>query len=187
MKEAAAPPKAEPNEIRQLMLKEIEKGLRASCLFVTQYQRLSVKDLEELRKKLYPVSSRYLVAKNSLSRIALKSLGFEGLIPTVSGQTGFVVGESDPLTISKVLVGYVKNHEAFKLCGGVVEGELLTAERLREFARIPSREVLLGETVFLIKSPLTGLAGVLSGTVRKLLYALQEISKKIEGGGTTST
>lgn len=185
MKEPAGHPKAEPNEIRQLMLKEIEKDLRGSCLFVTQYQGLSVKDLEELRKKLYPVSSRYLVAKNNLSRIALKSLGFEELIPTVSGQTGFVVGESDPLAISKILAGYVKNHEALKLCGGLVEGEILSAERLLEFVKLPSREALIGKTVLLIKSPLTGLEAVLSGTIRKLLYALQEISKKSEGGGTT--
>jgi len=175
--------KGHGSDVRQLMVKAIEKNLRAPYLFVTQYQGLSVKDLEELRQKLRPASSRYLVAKNSLSRIALKTLGFENLVSSVSGQTGFVIGENDPLAISKILVGYVKGHEALKLCGGVMDGELLTADRIREFAKLPPREVLIGKAVFLIKSPLSGLVGVLSGTVRKLLYALQEISKKIEGGG----
>ncbi len=167
-----------------MMIQEIEKGLRAPCLFVTQYKSLSVKDLEEFRRKLRPSSSRYLVAKNSLSRIALKSLGFESLVTTVTGQTGFVVTENDPLAISKILVGYVKDHEAMKLCGGVIDGEFLTADRLREFSKLPSREVLVGKVVYLIKSPLSGLAGVLSGTIRQLLYALQEISQKKEKEGS---
>lgn len=180
MKEAIAVEKR--GKIRRLMVKELEGHLRAPYLFVTQYQGLSMKDLEDLRRKLRPTAGRYLVTKNSLSRIALKSLGCVGLIPTLSGQTGFVIGQNDPLAISKILVGYMKGHEALKLCGALVDGELMTAERIRELAKLPPREVLIGKTVFLIKSPLSGLAGVLSGTIHKLLYALQEISKKKREG-----
>ena len=178
MKETAEPKATRVNDVRRMMVQEIEKGLKAPYLFVTQYKGLSVKDLEELRQRLRPAESHYLVAKNTLSHLALKSLGCEGLVTTVSGQTGFVVGPSDPIGISKILVAYVKDHEALKLCGGVVDGEILTAERIREFAKLPSRDVLIGKAVYLIKSPLSGLAGVLAGTVQKLLYALQEISKK---------
>ena len=168
------------SKYRRLMMKELEQGLRAPYLFVTQYQGLSVKDLEELRGKLRPVSGRYLVAKNNLSRLILGTLGFEGLAPLVAGQTGFALGDQDPIALSKVLVGFSKNHEALKLCGGVIDGELLTVDRMREFALLPPRPMLLGKAVFLMKSPLSGLANVLSGTVRKLLYALQEISKSKE-------
>ncbi|MBI4436895.1 MAG: 50S ribosomal protein L10 [Candidatus Omnitrophica bacterium] len=168
------------SKYRRLMIKELERDLRAPCLFVTQYRGLSVKDLEELRQKLRPISGRYLVAKNSLSRIVLAAVGFEGLAPIVSGQTGFAIGQEDPIALSKVLVGYAKGHEALKLCGGVVDGELLTVDRIREFASLPPRQILLGKVVFLIKSPLSGLGGVLAGTVRKFLYALQEISKQKE-------
>lgn len=184
MKEVAEKKSTRGSSVRRMMIQEIEKGLHTPYLFVTQYQGLSVKDLEELRQKLRPASSRYLVAKNTLSRIALKSLGCEDLVTTLSGQTGFVVGETDPIAISKILVGYVKGHEALKLCGGMLDGEFLTAERIREFAKLPSREVLIGKAVYLIKSPLTGLAGVLAGTIQKLLYALQEISRKKDKEGS---
>ena len=185
MKEAVADKKAEGGVMRHRMVREIETHLRAPCLVVTQYRGLSVKELEELRKRLRTTESRYLVAKNSLSRIALKSLGAEALIPLVTDQVGFVVGCEDPIAISRVVVGYMKDHEALKLAGGLADGKLLSADRIREFARLPSREVLIGKTVMLVKSPLSGLAAVLSGTVRKLLYALKEIRKTKEGGGTS--
>ncbi len=172
------------SEYKKLMIKEVGGKLRASFLFVTQYRGLKVKELEELRRKLLPVSGRYLVARNSLSRIVLEETAFSGLATSISGQTGFVVGEKDALAISKLLVGYAKDHEALKICGGVVDGELLTSEKVKAFAMLPSREVLIGKAVFLIKSPLSNLSGVLSGTLRKLLYALQEISKtKNKEGG----
>jgi len=172
------------SKYRRLMMRELEQDFRAPYLFVTQYQRLSVKDLEELRRKLRPVSGRYLVAKNSLSRLVLGTLGFENLAPLVTGQTGFAISDQDPIALSKVLVGFSKDHEALKLCGGVVDGELLTVDRMRHFASLPPRPILMGKAVFLIKSPLSGLAHVLSGMVRKLLYALQEISKTREKSGT---
>lgn len=168
------------SDLRSRMVKEIEKILKAPSLFVTRYQGLSVKDLEELRGKLRSLSGRYLIAKNTLSSVALKSVGREDLVSMISGQTGFVVSEGDPLAVSKILVGYAKDHEALKLCGGIVEGEILTADRLREFAKLPPREMLIGETVFLMKSPLSQVTHVLSETVRKLLYALEAISKKKE-------
>ncbi len=160
------------------MVKEIEEQLRAPYLFVTQYQGLSVGDLAELRQRLRPIESRYLVAKNSLSRIALKALGREALFPFITGQTGFVAGEKDPLAISKALIGYGKEHEALKVNGALVDGEILTETRVKELAKLPSQEVLIGKTVLLIKSPLTNLVGVLSGAIRKFMFALQEISKK---------
>lgn len=171
--------------VRELMVEEIASRLRTQHVFVVQYRGLTAQDVEELRQKLRPLSSRYLVAKNRLSRIALKQLGLEALVPFVTGQAGFITGEADPIALSKAIMGYAKAHEALQLSGGIVEGEVFTSERLKAFAKLPSREDLYGKTVFLIQSPLSGLVGTLSGTVRKLLYALKEISKgKEKEGGT---
>ena len=81
MKEVAEQ-KRRGNEVRRRMIQEIEKGLQAPYLFVTQYKGLSVKDLADLRQKLRPIESRYVVAKNTLSRMALKSLSCENLMTT---------------------------------------------------------------------------------------------------------
>lgn len=175
--EAAAPQKI---RWRSQMVKELEEALQHPCLVVTQFSKLSVKDIESLRRQLQPLESRYLVAKNSLSRLALRELKQDQLLEWVGGQTGFVVGEKDPIAISKILVKFVKDHETLKLRGGFLEGELMTEEGIRTLASLPSREALLGKAVFMIQSPISRLQGVLLGALRKLLVALQEISKQKE-------
>jgi large subunit ribosomal protein L10 len=165
---------------RLQMVRELEEALRHPCLVVTQFSKLSVKDIESLRRQLQPLESRYLVAKNSLSRLALRQLKQDQLVEWVGGQIGFVVGEKDPIAISKILVKFAKDHESLKLKGGFLEGELVTEEAIRSLASLLSREALLGKAVFMMQSPIGRLQGVLCGTLRKLLVALQEISKQKE-------
>ena len=163
---------------RAEMVKELEAVLHQSCLFVTQFSKLPVKEVESLRRELKPLESRYLVAKNTLSRLALKQLKLDKLSEWVDGETGFVVGKKDPITLSKILVKFVKDHETLKLRGGILEGALVTEAEIRSLAALPSREVLLGKTVFMIQSPVSRLGAVLSGTLRKLVIALDQLSKK---------
>ena len=160
------------------MAKELGEALHQPCLFVTQFSKLPVKEVESLRRELKPLESRYLVAKNTLSRLALKQLKLDQLSEWVDGQTGFVVGKKEPIALSKILVKFMKDHETLKLRGGILEGELMTEAEIRSLAALPSREVLLGKAVFMIQSPVSRLGAVLSGTLRKLLIALDQLSKK---------
>ena len=168
---------------RAAMVKELEEDLHQSCLFVTQFSKLPVKEVEFLRRELKPLEGRYLVAKNTLSRLALKQLKLDQLSEWVDGQTGFVVGKKDPITLSKILVKFVKDHETLRLRGAILEGELMTDLEIRSLAALPSREVLLGKTVFMIQSPINRLGSVLVGTLRKFLIALEELKKKKPIGG----
>jgi len=170
---------------RPQMTKELEQAFQHPCLLVTQFSKLSMPDLETLRKELSLLKTRYLVAKNSLSRLALQRLKLKQLLELVNGQTGFVIGEKDPIAISKVLVKFAKDHETFVLRGGLLEGEFMTEEGIRCLAALPSQEDLIGKTIFLIQSPLTRLQGIFTGVLRKLLGTLQELSKKQEGSELT--
>ena len=163
---------------RAQMVKELGEVFHQPCLFVTQFSKLPVKEVESLRRELRPLESRYLVAKNTLSRLALKQLKLDQLSEWVGDQTGFVVGKRDPIALSKILVKFVKEHENLKLRGGLLDGELMTEAQIRSLAALPSREVLLGKAVYMIQSPINRLGSVLSGTLRKLVIALDQLSKK---------
>ena len=165
---------------RPQMVKELEEALRQPCLVVTQFSKLTNKEIEALRRELKPLESHYLVAKNSLSRLALKELQRTSLTEWVGKQTGFVVGRKNAISLSKVLVKFSKDHEGLTLRGGFLDGELMTEEAIRALAALPSREALIGKAVFMVKSPLSRLHNALSGNLRKLLVVLQELSKKRE-------
>ena len=63
-----------------------------------------------------------------------------------------------------------KEHDFYKIKGGVVEGKVMTAEEIITLAKLPSRETLIGM-----------LAGGLLGTISKLAVALDQVRLQKEG------
>jgi large subunit ribosomal protein L10 len=64
---------------------------------------------------------------------------------------------------------------------GVLEGQVIQADAIEELASLPPRDVLLARVVGSVQSPLAGLVGVLSATIRSLAYVLQARSGQLGG------
>ena len=141
---------------------------------------LSSKEIEDLRAKLKKTSSNYLVVKNSLCKRAFSEIGIKGLDEHFEGTCGVTFGESDPVIASKVLVDFAKENEKRLLRGGYVDGEVIAKSGIKELASLPSRDALLARLVGSLNSPISGMVGVLSGVLRKFVYALNAIKDKKE-------
>jgi len=167
--------------LKTCIIKEYADRLKdSSSLFVTDFKGLTNKQIEELRKKLKNVSSKYLVINNSLCKSALKDLKLEALADLVDGSCAISYTSSDPVATSKALVNFAKNNEHFQVKGGYVDGGVITVDTIRELAAMPSREVLLGRLVAAINSPITGMVSVCSGIIKKMLYVINDIIRKKE-------
>ena len=151
---------------------------KSKNVFVTNFSGLKNKEIESLRDALRGVSSEYLVVKNSLTKQALKDTKLVELTQFVDGAIGITFGASDSVSESKALVGFAKNHEAFKIRGAYLEGRLFSLLEIQQLAMLPSREVLLAQTVYAIKSPINQLVFVLKENLRKLVGVMDGISKK---------
>ena len=157
----------------------IKKGLKESeAFFVVKYSKLSGPDLNALRKSLRGIDSEMLVVRNNIARRALKTLENETLLNLVSGPCGFIFAKKEPVEASKVLYNFTKEHENLKLEGGLLKDKLLGASDIVALAKLPSRQVLLTQTVVAMKSPITGLVFVLKGNLRKLAICLNQIKQK---------
>jgi large subunit ribosomal protein L10 len=65
---------------------------------------------------------------------------------------------------------------------GLFEGEVVPAEKIAEIADLPSREVLLAQTLAVMQGPVAGLVGTLQGVLSTFIGTLQAIhDKKAEG------
>jgi large subunit ribosomal protein L10 len=64
-----------------------------------------------------------------------------------------------------------------------MSGEILTIEELEALSRLPGRDVLHGQLVGVLASPLTGLARGLNGLVSGLAVALGQIAEQGLVGG----
>lgn len=176
-------------KFRELMVEEVAEMLKDSpYLFFVNFHKLPNSKVESLRRSLNKSASDLKVVKNSILKLALKKRKLEPLCELIEGTCAVTFGKNDPLKTSKVLYDFSRAEEGLSIRGGYVDGQVLLADRIKELALLPSREVLLAQLIGTLKAPLNRLVNVLDGNLRKLVYVLDAISsasggKKEEKGG----
>lgn len=171
-----------PTEKKVQEVAEIAELLRTASLAVlTDYRGLSVADLQRLRAELRPYESEFRVMKNTLAGLAADQVGLGDIRPLLEGPTAMVIATAEPVAPAKVVNDFVRTSKILKVKGAVLEGQVIPAADIERLATLPPREVLLGKVVAGIQSPLYGLVGVLSGTIRSLAYVLQARAEQLGG------
>jgi large subunit ribosomal protein L10 len=161
---------------KEKMIKELLSDMKERPnFFITNYMGSSVSDLENVRKSLRTSSSSYVVVKNSILNVVLDQLKIDGVKNLVDGGVGVSLSGDDIIATTKALVNFSKTHEKFQIKGAYIDGKLLGADKIKEMASLPSKEVLLAMVVGGMKAPITGFVMVLGGVIRKFVYALDAV------------
>ena len=147
------------------------KMKEAKLILLTNYRGITVDADTELRRDLRAAKAEYKVIKNNITKRALAECGIEGLDDKLEGPTAVIICAEDYLEPSKAIYKFTKDNEFYQIKGGVVDGEVKTAEEIVTLAKLPSRETLLSM-----------LAGALLGNVSKFAVALEEVRKQKEAG-----
>jgi large subunit ribosomal protein L10 len=153
-------------------------------VYLADFTGLDVPTFTELRKKLREEDISFLVVKNRLAKLAVKEAGVEGLDGLFSGPTGLVCSEGDPVSPARVLTKFAETSDGKPaIKAGYIEGDVYVDAQLEALAKLPSREVLLGQMVTAMQSPIAGLVYALNGIIQKLVGTLQAVvDKKSEEG-----
>jgi large subunit ribosomal protein L10 len=152
----------------------------AKSIYLTDFQGMNVEQATNMRRRLRDAKVHYLVAKNTLAKRALRANGVESLDPYLEGPTGFAFGQ-DEVAAAKVLAEFAKEFEKPALKAAWVGGHLYDADGIRTLALLPPREVLLGQFIGALRSPMQGFVGVLSGSLRQMVGVIDAIGKKKQG------
>ena len=139
-----------------------EKIEKAQCLVFTSYQGLTVEDDTELRKNLRSEGVEYKVYKNTLTLLAAKEAGVQGLEEFLEGPVSIAFGYDDVTAAARILSSFAKDHKKLILKGGYIQGEVYDEEKVKVLASIPSRDILIAKLLGSIKSPLSNLAYVIN-------------------------
>ena len=128
-----------------------------SAAFV-QFNKLTVKDANELRRALRDEGVTYKVGKKTLIKRVLGEMGITGELPVLEGEIA-VAASTDLLAPARIVYAFQKTHkEIVTLVGGIFEGTYKDKEAMTSIAMIPPREVLLSQIAYLLKSPMQRLA-----------------------------
>ena len=161
------------------MLEKVKGSLEASKgVFVVDYRGLTVKEAQELRRALREAGAHMKVYKNNIVRIALKDAEMPDIDDMLKGTCAYVFYEKDPVEAAKVLKQEADKLKKMQILGGIADGKAITAEEALAYAELPSRDELLAKLVYVIGSPLSGIAQVCAGPARGLVTALQAVADK---------
>ena len=155
----------------------------SGAYFITDYQGLNVANMTVLRKELRENNVRYLIAKNTLFRLAAKDAGIEGLDEYFVGPTAVAFANDDPSVAAKILHESYKKTELPRFKVFMVEGQLHQADEVKALAELPPRDVLLSMVVAAVEAPLTELVGTLDGFFRELVGVVDALEEKKKGEG----
>ena len=166
-----------PNAQNVETLAKIKEDLEGvAALWVVDYRGLSVKESQEVRRALREVNSEMKVYKNNIVRIALKEAGLPDIGEDLVGTCAYVFFENDPVDAAKVLKEKGKDLKKLDFVAGIADGKGLNAEEAKAYADLPSREELMAKLVYVIGSPLSGIAQVCAGPARGLATALSAVA-----------
>jgi large subunit ribosomal protein L10 len=141
--------------------------VKAKTIVLVNFHGLPVAESTKLRQALRAQMVKFFVAKKTLINKAFTDAGFTGEVPALDGEVAVAYGD-DQLVVPKGVYEYEKKTNGLvKILGGVLDGAYANQQTMLTLAQIPPREVLLGQFLNLINSPLQGLA-----------MALNEIAKK---------
>lgn len=135
-----------------------EKLGKAQTIVLADYRGLTVAQDTELRTALRNGNVEYKVVKNTLTRRALEQNGVDGLDEYLNGPTAIAFCDSDVIAPAKILAEYAKKFEKLEIKAGVIEGKAASLNEINDLASIPSKEVLIGQLLGLLTSPMRGLA-----------------------------
>jgi large subunit ribosomal protein L10 len=167
---------------------EIAAQIEASeAVFAVDYRGISVPQVAELRSKLREGDASFKVVKNSLTERAADQVGAETLKALLEGPTALTFVRGDIATAAKVVADYGRATQLLPFKGGLMDGAALEVEQIRSLSRLPSREVLYGQLVGVVASPVNGLVRSLSALIGGLASALGQVREQKENSTSTST
>lgn len=164
---------------------EIADQIKESqAVFAVDYRGITVAQVAELRGKLRDSDATFRVVKNTLTERAADAADAEALKSILEGPTALTFVRGDAAAAAKVIADFQKTTggELLPFKGGLMEGEALDAAQITAISKLPSRQVLYGQLVGIVASPITGLARSLNGLVSGLAIALGGVLEKKESG-----
>jgi large subunit ribosomal protein L10 len=154
----------------------------SGAVFAVDFRGISVPQAADVRTRLRDADATFRVVKNTLTERAADQVGAEALKPLLAGPTALTFVRGDVATAAKAIAGFNRETQLLAFKGGLMDGDALNAEQIVAISRLPSREVLYGQLVGVVASPITGVVRTLNALIAGVAIALEQVREKKESG-----
>ena len=150
---------------------------KRSSVFVTHYQGLTVKQIDELRAEMRKHGILFKITKNRITKLALEGSKFKKLENLFSGPTAIAFSEN-AITSAKILTKFAKNNSNLKIIGGIMEEEPLSVEDVEKIATLPTLKEARAKIASVLTTPAQKIISILLAPGSKIAILALAKSKK---------
>ena len=150
---------------------------KTSSIFVTHYQGLTVKQIDELRSEMRKKGILFKITKNRITKLALEGSKFKKLENLFTGPTAVAFSE-DAITSAKILTKFAKKNSNLKIIGGIMEEEPLSLEDVEKIATLPTLDEARAKIVGILSAPAQKIMSILLAPGSKIAILAHVKSKK---------
>jgi large subunit ribosomal protein L10 len=170
---------------KERVVAELTERLRASeTLMVADYRGLDVTQLNDVRTELLKHGARFSVVKNSLAKRAAEEAGVPGLVDLLDGPTAIAfVGDGDMVAIAKALSDAARDTKVLAVKGGMLDGEPITADQVKNLASLPPTDVLRAQVLAALVGPATAVVGIFTAPLRDFVGVVDARIRQLEEQG----
>ena len=150
---------------------------KTSSVFVTHYQGLTVKQIDELRSEMRKHGILFKITKNRITKLALEGSKYKKLEDLFTGPTAVTFSE-DAITSAKILTKFAKKNPSLKIIGGIMEEEPLSVEEVEKIATLPTLYEARAKIAGILTSPAQKIISILLAPASKIAILAHKKSKK---------
>jgi large subunit ribosomal protein L10 len=173
---------------KERVVAELAERLRTSdTLIVADYRGLSMSEIDGVRTELLKHGARFSVVKNTLTKRAAEEAGVKELTELLDGPTAIAfVGEGDMVAVAKSLQDTARQTRILTLKGGILQGQPVSAEQVRELAALPPADVLRGQILGAVVGPVNAIVGLFTAPLRELVGVIDARITQVQEQGETA-
>ncbi|CAM4250554.1 50S ribosomal protein L10 [Erysipelothrix aquatica] len=154
-------------ENKKAVVAEIQDKVKNSASsIIVEYHGLDVVQITTLRRQLREEGIEFKVYKNKLFQRAVEGTEFEGLKDELVGPNAVAFG-TDAVAPSRVLAQFAKKNKKLVLKAGVVDGNIVNAEEIKELSALPNHDGMISMLLGMFQSP-----------IRSFAYAVSQVAEQ---------
>ena len=83
----------------------------------------------------------------------------------ISARTALATSDSEYAAAARILCGYAKDHDNFKVKSGYLDGAVIDMDTITSLSKLPTRDVLLANVLGAFQAPIAAFARVMQAVV----------------------
>lgn len=146
---------------------------KSSALILAEYKGLTMKDMDELRRRVREVGGEFHIVKNTLGKLAFESAGMKMPEGFFEGSTAIAFAFKDVPGLAKTMTEFNRVSDALKVKGGYLGRNPIAAQDVKALAELPPLPVMRAQLLGTIMAPASKLVRTLAEPGRQVAAVIK--------------